>query len=72
VTALPDVMEELPERPMSEDRQALEEKSVEALTLWCAHQEDVAGQTSYRVVLDTCEQWGDILPGLQQYRELKA
>jgi ribonucleoside-diphosphate reductase beta chain len=66
VTALPEVMEELLERAMGDDRQALEEKFVEALTIYCAHQEGIAGQVSYRVVLDTCEQWGDILPGLQQ------
>jgi len=66
VTALPEVMEDLLERSMGDDRQAMEEKFVEALTIYCAHQEGVAGQVSYRVVLDTCEQWGDILPGLQQ------
>jgi ribonucleoside-diphosphate reductase beta chain len=65
VTKLPEVMEELLEASMSGDYDRMQQTFVRALTIYCAHQEGIAGQPSYRVVLDTCDDW-DVMPGLQQ------
>jgi ribonucleoside-diphosphate reductase beta chain len=65
VTELPKVMENLLEASMSDDYDRMQEVFVRALSIYNAHQEGIAGQTSYRVVLDTCDDW-DVLPGLQE------
>lgn len=65
VTKLPKVMEKLLEVSMDDDYDAMQQTFVRALTIYCAHQEGIAGQPSYRVVLDTCDNW-EVLPGLQQ------
>ena len=70
VTKLPEVMEELLEASMSGDYDRMQQTFVRALTIYCAHQEGIAGQPSYRVVLDTCDDW-DVMPGLQQgYKQI--
>jgi len=66
VTALPQSMRDLLRATLNGDREAVERAYVRAATIYCVHQEGISGQPSYRVATDSLQQWGDIMPGLQQ------
>ena len=65
VTKLPTVMEELMEANLDGDYDRMREKYVEGLATYNVHQEGIAAQPSYRIIIDTCEKW-DVLPGLKE------
>jgi ribonucleoside-diphosphate reductase beta chain len=66
VKELPQSMEDLLDATLHGDREDVERAYVRAATIYNVHQEGISGQPSYRVALDTCEQFGDVLPALQQ------
>jgi ribonucleoside-diphosphate reductase beta chain len=61
-----DAMAELIVEVEQGDREDLERAFVRAVTVYNVYGEGVAGRPAYDILIDACEQWGDILSGLQE------